>query len=61
MLPCIVPAAAYERPSDVDSRFPLDETDYLGDGILWGNGDEHVDVIRQQVALFNATFFLFGQ
>src|SRR6266566_4858528 len=39
----------------------LDETHDLCHGVLRGNREEHVHVIRHQVPLFNPTFLLLGQ
>jgi len=61
MVPRRVLASSHERPCHVDRRFPLHEADVLGHGVLWGHGEEHVHVIRQQVPLFNATFLVLRQ
>jgi len=61
MVPCRVLASSHARPGNVDGRFPLDEAHDLGHGVLRGNREEHVHVIRHHVPLLNPTFLLLGQ
>ena len=59
MVSRVVLASSQERPSNVDGRLPLEEADHLGHGILWGNREEHVHVIRPHMSLFTTTLELF--
>ena len=54
-------ASSHERPGNVDGRFPLDEADHLGHGVLWRNRAEPVHVIRHQMALGNPTCLVLRQ
>ena len=53
MVSCGVLASSHEHPGHVDGRFPRDEADHLGYGVLGRNRDAQVPVLRPQVALFN--------
>ena len=61
MVSRVVLASSQERPGNVDGRLPLEEADHLGHGILWGNREEHVHVIRPHMSLFTTTFLWLRQ
>jgi len=61
MVPWRVLASSHEHPCHVDGCFPLEKAPDLGHRGLWGNGEEHVHLIRHHVPLFNPTFLLLGQ
>jgi hypothetical protein len=45
----------------MDRAFALDETDHLAHGILRRNRNEHGNMIRHQMLLFDPAFLLTGQ
>jgi hypothetical protein len=45
----------------MDRALPLDEPDHLRHRVFRRDGDQHVDMVRQEVALLNATLLLLRQ
>ena len=45
----------------MDSAFALDETDHLGNGVLWWNRYQYMNMIRLQAPFKSLAFFLPGK
>jgi hypothetical protein len=53
-----VPLSPLEDPGNVDSTFTFDEANDLRDPILWWNRDQHVNMVRHEVAFQYFALFL---